>query len=183
MRFRRCHPPTRVPISARAMGAATRRIILSPCGGGLRSVTIRMAESARDLSGWKPPMGLGTPALPCSKASGLRSPLLSPEPGDTSKAMTATRLTAPPSCMVRKSATVGGFLPLARQPLNALRTAPFDNTESALSGRARHVEGRHGWGQPLQVECANFFESHHLLDRNNDALIDENLSILGPIAV
>ena len=73
---------------------------------------------------------------------------------------------------------MGGFLPFARQHLNALRATPFDNTESALSGRGRHVEGHHGLGQPLQVECANFFESHHLLDRNSDALIDENLSIL-----
>src|SRR5215472_113833 len=75
-------------------------------------------------------------------------------------------------------ALTGGELPFARQHLNALRTAPFDNTESALSGRGRHIEGHHGLGQPLQVECANFFESHHLLDRNSDALIDENLSIL-----
>ena len=77
------------------------------------------------------------------------------------------------------TAQEGGFLPFARQHLNALRTAPFDNTESALSGPGRHVEGHHGLGQPLQVECANFFESHHLLDRNSDALIDENLSIPG----
>ena len=77
------------------------------------------------------------------------------------------------------SARSGGFLPFARQHLNALRTAPFDNTESALSGPGRHVEGHHGLGQPLQVECANSFESYHLLDRNSDALIDENLSILG----
>jgi len=34
---------------------------------------------------------------------------------------------------------------------------PFDNTESRLAGRERHVESHHRLGEPLECERANLF--------------------------
>src|SRR5262245_24115266 len=60
---------------------------------------------------------------------------------------------------------------------NALRAA-FDNTESRLNARERHVVGHNRLGEALQRERANLFSCHSSLERGVDALAEQNLAVL-----
>ena len=57
--------------------------------------------------------------------------------------------------------------------------AAFDNTESQLDGRERHIVGHDRLAQPFQRERADFFECYDPLDGDRYSLCDEDLSILG----
>src|SRR5437763_9393729 len=46
---------------------------------------------------------------------------------------------------------------LGRPHSNALRAASFNNSESRLSGRERHVVGHYGLGEALEGEYAKLF--------------------------
>src|ERR1700751_3059393 len=59
-----------------------------------------------------------------------------------------------------------------RSHSNALWAA-FDNTESRLDGRERHVVGHYRLGQPFQRERAAFFERYGFLDRDSRSLSDK----------
>ena len=57
--------------------------------------------------------------------------------------------------------------------------AAFDNAESRLNGRERHVVGHYRLGEALQVKLTNLFHRHCIFDRDGDRLSEKDLSILG----
>jgi hypothetical protein len=57
--------------------------------------------------------------------------------------------------------------------------SPFDNAESRLTTYKRHVVGHYGLGKALEGECANLFGCDASLQRDIDALTEQNLAILG----
>ena len=62
---------------------------------------------------------------------------------------------------------------------NTLWAAPFDNTESRLAGRERHVVRDYRLRQPFQGQRTDFFESRCPFDRYGNALAKQYLSVLG----
>ena len=64
-------------------------------------------------------------------------------------------------------------------PSNSLGATPFDNTESGLGGRERHIVGDYRLGEPFQSKFAEFFKRDRLFDRDGDALTNKDLPILG----
>src|SRR6516164_769140 len=57
--------------------------------------------------------------------------------------------------------------------------AAFDNAESRLGGHERHVVGHYRLGQALEGERAKLFSCDTSLQRDVDALAEQNLAVLG----
>ena len=76
---------------------------------------------------------------------------------------------------------------LTEQPGGRVRSGPtsntlwatFDNTESRLSGRERHVVGYYRLGEALEGERAHLFGCNACLERDIDKLTEQNLAVLG----
>ena len=56
---------------------------------------------------------------------------------------------------------------------------PFDNTESRLGGRERHVVGHYRLGETFQVSAPTSSSGVVSLDRDGDALTEKDLPVLG----
>jgi len=65
------------------------------------------------------------------------------------------------------------------RPLSNTLWTPFDNTESRLAGRERHVVRDYWLRQPFQGQRTDFFESRCPFDRYGNALAKQYLSVLG----
>ena len=74
-------------------------------------------------------------------------------------------------------AVIGGATQRAYSDI--LWRPPFDNTESRLGGRERHIVGHDRLGEALEGERANLFGGDASLQRDIDALTEQNLTVFG----